>query len=304
MGSRLMPMASRRIFPAEWLEAGDDRPRLAAIAAQRRALDGPRPDLILARKWKRATTEIEGQKLHLLTPKNGSTRDVLFYCHGGAFVVGPSSLEWLFAAKVAARLGCDLALYEYPKVPGVDSATIRATTLTAWEAIAERYAAERMVIAGTSAGGGLAASTVLQLLRRRQQLPSAVALFSPWLDMTISHPDVNLYAESDRLLPIDRLRRDGELYAGASDPTDPLVSPRFASDDELAAMPPVVITAGEDEILLPEAREFVAKLTTLGVKASLVVEAHGQHAGIAGPNPEATSALADCLSLLGDYRRG
>lgn len=303
IGAKVLPVASKRVFPAEWLEAGDDRARLTAIAAQRRKLNGPRPDVVLQRKWGRATTEIAGRDLHLLTPKGGSTGRVLFYCHGGAFVVGPSALEWMFSAKVAAALNCDLALYDYPKVPEVETATIRAATMAAYTAIEARYQPDHILVGGTSAGGGLAASTMVQLHRDGRELPSVGVLFSPWLDMTVSHPDAAALVASDKLLPIDLLRRDGELYAGSMDPTNPLVSPRFASTVELAAMPPFVVTAGDQEILLPEAREFVGKLSAAGVNAKLVIEEHGQHGGIAGPNPEATSALAECLDLVKVARR-
>jgi len=292
-----MSVVSSRAFPVAWTEAGDDPARLAAIAKKRRALDGPRPDAVLQRKWARATTEIEGHPLHLLTPKTGSTGRVMFYCHGGAFVFGPGAVEWISAARVATELRCDLALYEYPKVPEVDTVRTRETTMAAFAAIAERYSPADMVIGGTSAGGGLAVATLLQLHRNGSELPSVAVLFSPWLDMTISHPDAELLAASDRLLRIEQLRRDGELFAGSMDATNPLVSPRFAVPAELANLPPVVVTAGESEILLPEAREFVDKVRAAGGDAHLVVESHGQHVGVVGPNPEALAAMTECIDL-------
>ncbi len=298
VSAKLLPAASKRVFPEEWMSAGDDRLQLAAIAKKRRALDGPRPDLILQRKWRRATTLIEGRELHLLTPKGGSTGRVLFYCHGGAFVVGPSSLEWLFAAKVASALGTDLALYDYPKVPEVDATTIRPTTLAAYRAIEKRYSPQQTVMSGLSAGGGLAVATMLALQVARSDLPSSMVLFSPWLDMGVSHPDAQRYAESDHLLPIELLRRDGALYAGRDGLGDPLVSPLFASPEQLAALPKTVVTAGDEEILLPEAREFVEKLNEAGTPGTLVVEPYGQHAGIAGGHPEAKAALAECVEAM------
>lgn len=298
MAERVMPLLAKRVFPSEWLEAGDDRVRLGAIAKQRRRLDGPRPDLVLERNWGRSTTKVEGHDLHLLTPKGGSTGRVLFYCHGGAFVIGPSAAEWVFAAQVAGALTHDLALYEYPKVPEVDSEAIRSTTMAAFEMIADRYAANKMVIAGTSAGGGLAVSTLVQRHRTGLELPRAAALFSPWLDMTVSHPDAALMESRDRLLPLPQLRRDGELYVGDGYPMDPLISPRFTPTSELAAMPPTVVTAGEHELLLPEDRELVDGLKSAGVDARLVLEAHGQHVGVMAPSPEGRAALDEFIGHM------
>jgi len=291
LGAKMIPVVAKRVFPQEWVDAGDDRNRLAAIAKKRRAFDGPRPDMVLQRSWGRATTDVAGHQLHLLTPKAGSTGRVLFYCHGGAYVLGPSSLEWLHAAKFATALGYDLALYEYPKVPEYDALAIGATTLTAYDAIGERYPANQIAIAGLSAGGGLAISTMLRLHRAGRPLPRAAALFSPWLDVTVAHPDAIAMSETDMMLPLERIRRDGELYAGPMDATDPLVSPRFTRSDELAVLPPTTITAGDQEILLPECREFADKLTAAGVSASLHVERFGQHAGVAANTPEGSEVF-------------
>ncbi len=304
LGAKIVPVFAKRVFPPEWIEAGDDRAQLEAIAKKRRKSDGPRPDLVLQRSWSRATTDVAGFPLHLLTPKAGSTGQVLFYCHGGAFVVGPSSLEWLHAARFAAAIGFDLALYQYPKVPEHDSTTMRATTLTAYDAIAERYPADRIAIAGLSAGGGLAVSTMLQLHRDGRDLPIAAALFSPWLDMGVTHPDAGSMVDTDKVLPIDALRHDGKLYAGSLSLTDPLVSPRFTTSEELAALPPTVLTAGEDELLLPEGREFIDNLAASGVAATLHLERYGQHAGIMAKTSEGTevfdAAVKDMRRLVAE----
>lgn len=297
LGAKIAPTFAKRAFPTEWIEAGQDRARLEALAKKRRAFVGPRPDLGL-RSWGRATTEVAGQPLHLLTPKTGSTGNVLFYCHGGAFVIGISSIEWLHATKFAAAIGCDVAIYEYPRVPEHDSEAIRGATLAAYDLIASRYPSDHISIAGLSAGGGLAVSTLLQLQRDGRPLPVAAALFSPWLDMTVSHPDAPKYSETDAILPIRGLRHDGLLYSGARGMADPLVSPRFASNEELAALPPTVVTVGESEILLPEGSEFVDKLTSAGVSASLHVERYGQHAGVAAGTPEGNEVFDQAASAM------
>jgi len=294
----LLPTASSKAFPTEWLAAGEDRAALRGLAKKRRSSDGPRPDMMLQRAWSRATTQIAGQQLHLLTPNSGSTGRVLFYCHGGAFVIGPSTFEWLFAAKLAGDLGCDLALYDYARVPEVDSTVILDSTMAAYNAIEARYGAADMVMSGLSAGGGLAVATMLQLHRNDRELPTASVLVSPWLDMTVSHPDAASYVESDLLLPIEILRRDGELYSGSLDKNDPLVSPRFVSDTELATFPPTVVTAGEQELLLPEGRELVDRLRAVGVDSELVLEVHGQHAGVMLPTPEGKATIAAAVAYL------
>jgi len=302
-GAKLLPFVAKRLFPPSWLDAGEDRDRLRAIAKQRRRFDGPRPDLVMQRKWNRATTEVDGSELHLLTPKSGSTGRLLFYCHGGAFVVGPSAIEWLFATRLATELGYDLALFDYPKVPEVHSSMIMATTMAAYELLSERYEPAQFLIAGTSAGGGLAASLMLQFARAGKAQPAACLLVSPWLDMTLSHPDVEAAVRTEQLLPLAGLRRDGQLYAGERNAKDPLVSPRFMAASEFAKMAPTVVVAGEQELLLGEAREYVTNLTQAGVSSTLVLEPYGQHAGVAAQTPEGAQALDAALDQLRSYLR-
>lgn len=304
LGAKFAPFFSKRVFPHEWVEAGQDRTRLEVIANKRRAFDGPRPDAVLRRSWGRASTQVAGHPLHLLTPTSGSTGTVLFYCHGGAFVVGPSAFEWLHAAKFAAAIGCDLALYDYPKVPEHDSEVIRGATRTAYDLIAQRYPTDRIAIAGLSAGGGLAASTMLQLHRDGRELPICATLFSPWLDMTVSHPDAPDYTETDVLLPLRELRHDGLLYSGSRGMADPLVSPRFAAPDELAALPPTCVTVGEKEILRPEGAEFVDKLRSAGVDASLHIERFGQHAGVMAGSAEGNEVFTQAVTAMRRWLKG
>jgi len=88
------------------------------------------------------------------------------------------------------------------------------------------------------------------------------------------------------------------LYAGATDVLDPMVSPRFATAEQLGAMPPTVVAAGEFELFLPECREFVDNLTSAGVDASLHVERHGQHASTLAPTPEGTAVIDEVVARL------
>ena len=109
---------------------------------------------------------------------------------------------------------------------------------------------------------------------------------SPWLDVASAHPDTERFDQTDLLLPIERLRRDGELYAGRLELTAPTVSPRHATDDSLVGLTPLLVTAGERELFFPEAQEFVRRVQGLGGTATLLVEPFGQHATALAPLPE------------------
>src|SRR5207247_3721252 len=102
----------------------------------------------------------------------------------------------------------------------------------------------RLVVAGDSAGGGLAAH-VAQQLRDHGPRPAALqVLFYPGTDFSLDHADRD--PTLAQLLSWETI----EWFAGHSMPAgvdrrDPRISPQYAED--LSSLPPaVVVTAGVD----------------------------------------------------------
>ena len=91
---------------------------------------------------------------------------------------------------------------------------------------------------GDSAGGGLALGLAEALRDEGDTLPEELILISPWVDLTMSNPDMKDYVKHDPMLGIDGLRRMGEVWANGLELTDPKVSPIFG---DLSGLPPVTI---------------------------------------------------------------
>ena len=126
----------------------------------------------------------------------------------------------------------------------------------------------RIIVAGDSAGGGLALSTVLNLCESEEKLPAGIVCISPWTDLSLSGASVQRKAKDDFILGREGLMVNAGYYAGKFDLKSPLISPLFANLDGL---PPLLIQVGSEEILLDDSTRFHEKGLASGVDVTLEV---------------------------------
>ncbi|TXL75414.1 alpha/beta hydrolase [Vineibacter terrae] len=191
----------------------------------------------------------------------------LLYLHGGGYGIGsPRSHRHLAAAiGVAARANVLLPDYrlapEHPFPAAVDDA------LAAYRTLLGETSADRIVVAGDSAGGGLAVSTVLAAREAGLALPGAAVCLSPWVDLNFT-PDspVARAAAGDPLVRYDEIAAYARAYLGSSAATDPLASPIFA---DLHGLPPMLIHASVSEALVSDATRLAEAAQQAGVDVTL-----------------------------------
>ena len=126
----------------------------------------------------------------------------------------------------------------------------------------------------------------------------AAACLSPWTDLTMDTPSMDANVASDPMLDRARLQQYAEWYLGPDgDPTTPTASPRFG---DLSGLPPVLLHAADDEVLVDDARLVAEAIEAAGG----VVEYrtwpgcfHVWHA-VAGLAPEADEAIAAAGAFL------
>ena len=172
---------------------------------------------------------------------------VVLYLHGGGYIFCSPVTHRLMMLRLAraarARvLGLHYRLApEHPFPAAVDDAEA-----------AYRWLLERgtepgdIVLAGDSAGGGLALALMLRARERGLPRPAGAALISPWVDMTAADASLTEYAPVDYLGPVTSIGRMRGHYLGDADPTEPLVSPALA---DLAGLSPLLVQGGGVEIL-------------------------------------------------------
>jgi acetyl esterase/lipase len=109
---------------------------------------------------------------------------------------------------------------------------------------------------GDSAGGALALAVALALRDTGDRTPARVVALSPWLDATLDEPAVADLEATDPMLAETGLRAAGRWWAGAGDPSDPLVSPVNA---RLTGLPPIDVFIGDRDILRPAVDELARR---------------------------------------------
>src|SRR6185437_2585656 len=190
----------------------------------------------------------------------GSDR-VLLYLHGGSYLFcSPAthrSITFSLAEQASARVfALDYRLAPEDPFPAAVEDAVAA--LRALRSIG--VDPSRVVVAGDSAGGGLALSALLALRDAGDPLPAAAILFSPWTDLAVTGASI-----SD---PRYRnfLRRMAKLYLADAPDTDPLASPLYAN---LRGLPPLLIHASEGEMLRDDSTRLATAALDAGVAATL-----------------------------------
>ncbi len=186
----------------------------------------------------------------------------LFYLFGGGFVTGEPEHDLPISAALAAQTGAAVLSPRYRLAPEHPCPAALDDVLTAWRAFVREGGT--FWLAGESAGGGLALALLQRARAEGLPQPAAVALMSPWVDLSLSLPSLN--DGHDPTFTRANLQQAARLYAGGADPASPSLSPLFGPLDGL---PPVVITTGSRDILREQAQALASAIRGAGGQAEL-----------------------------------
>ncbi|WP_024538800.1 alpha/beta hydrolase [Comamonas badia] len=195
------------------------------------------------------------------------------YFHGGGFQVGSLASHRELMACISAASGARVLGVGYRLAPEhrYPAALEDALAAHGWLR-AQGVAAERIAVAGDSAGGGLGLSLLLALRRRGELMPAAYWGLSAWTDLTASGQSYDTRATLDPIHQRPMIAAMARNYLGsAGNPKDPLASPLFAAPDELAALPPMLLQVGERETVVSDSEAFVQRARAAGATAELQV---------------------------------
>ena len=196
------------------------------------------------------------------------TAPILLYFHGGGFRIASALAYRSYGSHLAAVLGARVLLVEYRLAPEHKFPKAVDDCFAVWESLlAEGIDTGRIVIAGDSAGGGLAASVTMHALADGV-LPAGVICCSPWVDLTITADTYDTNAESDKLFSRTSAEEAAPAYLGGADPMNPIASPLFGDWD---GAPPLLILVGDAEVLLDDSRKLADVAKSAGVDVTLSV---------------------------------
>ena len=215
------------------------------------------------------------------TPKTKSQRTIL-YLHGGAYIAGaPATHRSLVGALCnSCQSRAFVAKYrlapEHPYPAAVEDAVAAYKWLLSSPEMAEfgDRAAQYISVAGDSAGGALSLAMLVSAREQGLPMPAAVVCMSPWADLSCSGVGYSTRVESDPIMDGDNISDLAKIYLDGEDPQSPLASPAFA---DLTGLPPMLIQAGSDEVLMGDSLLVEAMAHKCGVKATLEIWAGMVH---------------------------
>lgn len=222
-----------------------------------------------------------------VTTSSSTSDRVVLWLHGGAFILCSPRTHRGIAAMMARRAEANVYVPEYRLAPEHPYPAALQDALAAWDFLSSTHPAERITIAGDSAGGGLAMQLLVHLRDAGRPMPACAVLLSPWVDLSGSGPTMWERNESDPWLPAEHMHLAAEAYAGDLPVTDERVSPLFA---DLHGLPPMLVHVGTDEIIHDDAVRLASKAREAGCQASVGVWEGMFHVFQAFPLPEARRA--------------
>lgn len=214
--------------------------------------------------------DIDGVKAEWTQVPESDDSSVLLYLHGGGYIMGSIEGYRDFVARICREgriraLSVDYRLAPENQFP----AAIEDAVKTYKWLLVQNIDPARIIIAGDSAGGGLALSTLLALKENGIKLPAAAICLSPVTDLAQTGKSVMTKAASDAFLSSELLNFCYYNYLGTDEnKMNPLASPLYA---DLTGMPPLLIMVGTAEILLDDSIRLARKAKECGVDVDIVV---------------------------------
>jgi acetyl esterase/lipase len=262
--------------PAGWFErfvAGFLR---LFLRASFRPFIGPRLGPVAQRRWARILSllmpgrlgltsrfeTIAGCEVQIMAPTSASSSAVVLYLHGGAFCLGSSQTHRGLCSHLAFDSGMPVWIPNYRLAPESPYPCALEDALAVYDRLLQSgYSSNSIVLAGDSAGATLALALAIHLKRLGRSAPAGLALISPITDFDAPRDPVIPGGRGDPMVT------PAWLHQGLQWFNMPQGVPEFSPlRVDLSGLPPILVQAGQEEILLPD---------------SIKLEAHAQHHGVA-----------------------
>ena len=205
---------------------------------------------------------IGGVEAMVVSTRAPRSQRTVIHFHGGGYCLGSAHTARSWAAHLSAQIGCRVVLPEYRLAPEHPYPAALEDARAVMRALVAEVGPGALVVSGDSAGGGLALALALSMRDEGLELPAGCILLSPWLDLGRDRRAVPELVRRDVLLSPAWLEACARAYADPSSWTDHLVSPLRAAH---GGLPPLLIQAGTDELLAPDAELLAASASAAGV---------------------------------------
>jgi len=204
-----------------------------------------------------------------LEPLHATPDKVLFYLHGGGYVMGSCKSHRALIASIAQASEVRALSLDYRLAPEHPFPAALKDSLAAYQwLLQEGISPRHIIIGGDSAGGGLCLATLISLRDKSIPLPAAAVCISPWTDLEGTGESMRTRASVDPMITVEACAMFRKHYARDHDLCSPLISPLYGN---LHSLPPLLIHVGNDEILLDDSTRLADIAREAGVDATLKI---------------------------------
>lgn len=215
---------------------------------------------------------MENFRMELLQPKEQpNTEKIILQLHGGGYVGAMRNAYRMFAGLYSeVSRGMAVLTPDYRVAPENPYPAALEDAFAAYcYLLEEGWFADQIIVAGDSAGGGLAMALCHYLKDHGKSLPCGIVAMSPWTDFTASGESYDTNYERD---PLFGKTRDSLIYNKEyirdNDPLNAYISPLYG---DFRGFPPMLIQVGSYEMLLSDSVSVAAKAREQGVKVRLSI---------------------------------
>lgn len=237
------------------------------------------------------SAEIANVPCQVLNPEAAVT---ILYLHGGGYRMGSPEAYNAYGASLAAGADARVVLPKYRLAPENPFPAGLHDAVAVYRELA-RSSECPIVLAGDSAGAGLAAAVAITVCRSAVRGPAGVMLMSPWLDLRCSSPFYESASDVFFTRATAESARDDYLQGASEDGV--LVSPLLADHE---GFPPALIQVGGNEALVGDALGFAESLARDNISCTLEVMADEGHTWpLINPDSEAAHAsISSCIRFV------
>lgn len=222
-----------------------------------------------------------------------NNKRVILYLHGGAYNCQPSIFHYRFADFLYQKTGIKVIFPIYPKAPKYNYKDCYEMLDYIYNNIIdEGY--DEIIFMGDSAGGGLALSYYQYLKKNHLRTANRLVLISPWLDLSMTNPQIINYEDRDPMISREGLKYMGKIWADNEDLKQYMLSPIYG---DLTYLPKTLIFTGTDEILYPDIKLLMKKLKN-NKKVTYYKYQKMNHVFVLFPIPEGKIARNQIVDFL------
>ena len=201
-------------------------------------------------------------------PEGARKGVVLLHLHGGGFVVGSTTSHRPILTNLAKAAAIDILAIDYRMAPEHPYPAALDDSMAAFRWLQDQgYAADRIAVAGDSAGANLALSLMLRCRDQELPLPGCAVLISPWLDLRITADSIMRNLPVDPLMTPAMIKDMAKAYMGDIALDDVRASPVLTPD--LSGLPPIYIQNSDADILEDDAHLLAGRAMAAGVDVTI-----------------------------------